>query len=74
MRSGVPQGSVIRRLLFPLFVNGLSGALEVLKLLFAKKIKIVTHWARNINLPRSFITVSLMFYTVCANNYSTRIF
>ncbi len=57
MRFGVPQGSVIGRLLFLLLVSDLPDALNVLTLLFADDVKMVTRRAQNVRLYSSLITV-----------------
>ncbi len=53
MHSGVPKGSVIGPLLFPLFVNDLTDILETLTLLFADDVKMVTRWSQSMNLRSS---------------------
>ncbi len=55
VHSGVPQGTVIGRLLILLFVNDLPDALQALTLLFADDFKVITPRTENINLHRSLI-------------------
>ncbi len=50
MRSVVPQGPVKGPLLFLFFVDDFPNALEVLTLLFADDVKMVTRRTQNMNL------------------------
>ncbi len=53
MHSGAPQGCVKGPLLFLFFINGLSGVLDALTLLFADDVKTVTRRSRSVNLENS---------------------
>ncbi len=47
MRSGVPQGSVIGQLVYLLFANSLTDALEALTLLFEDDVQLITPRKQN---------------------------
>ncbi len=47
MRSGVPQGSVIGPLVYLLFANSLTNALEALTLLFEDDVQLITPRKQN---------------------------
>ncbi len=55
MSSGVPQGFVIGPRLLLLFVNDLPDVLEVLTLLFADDVKMVTPRTQSMSLHSSLI-------------------
>ncbi len=55
MHSGIPDGFVIGPLLFCVFVNDLSDALETLALLFTDDVKMVTPLTQKMNLRSSLI-------------------
>ncbi len=59
MHSAVPQGSVIGRLLFRLFVNNLTDVLEALTLLIADDVKMVTWRTHNMDLHSSQKSIEL---------------